>query len=168
MIFHQQTGSFESRCRMECMSLMNIICPSLPGSRPRVLFCLDLYINSFIVAIPGIASAGEWIHNKVKSQSVGAVVSIFEATKKKIRLPVPATFSKDKLLYWYTQLYTSLDCYIWLFAEGHLQPRDIFKAGIAPTRRQRVNLSLILMFVSVLQQAPLRSQAPLSLSFSLH
>ena len=57
------------------------------------------------------------------------LIDVFESTDKKIRLPPPKKFEREKLQYWFTHLLTSLDCYIWLFAEATVPPELIFNSG---------------------------------------
>lgn len=85
------------------MSLMNVLCPALPG----------------------VKSAGEWIQQKIEAHSRSTLISIFEATEKKIRVPAANTFARERIQYWLTSLHASLDCYVWLFAEGYAPPQII-------------------------------------------
>ena len=82
-----------------------------------------MLIGSFLRT--GVKSAGEWIQQKIEARSRSTLISIFEATEKRIRVPAANTFSRERIQYWLTSLHASLDCYVWLFAEGYAPPQII-------------------------------------------
>jgi hypothetical protein len=84
-------------------------------------------------ADPGVKSAGEWIQQKIESESTATLISVFESTEKKIRLPSPTAFARERIQYWLTSLHASLDCYVWLFAEGYAHPQIILDGTIPPS-----------------------------------
>jgi hypothetical protein len=119
---------------MECMSLMNVLCPALPGTAITRLSLVNWELGAHRnCADPGVKSAGEWIQQKIESESTATLISVFESTEKKIRLPSSTPFARERIQYWLTSLHASLDCYVWLFAEGYAHPQIILDGTLPPS-----------------------------------
>lgn len=98
----KEIGRHEPISRAECMKLFELVAPLLPGNH----------------------TPGDWIQEQLHDKNNGPVViSIFEPSTKKNVSISNLKQGTEELEFWFTSLFTSLECYSWAFEKRFFQPK---------------------------------------------